>query len=99
MPGLRLEEPDEPRSFNLMFKTTRPVEDDSNAAWLRPETRRPSSRSSTTTSPPRAEGALRRGAEGKSFRNEINPRNYTFRRANSSRWNWNSSSAPTKPWS
>lgn len=71
----------EPRAFNLMFKTfVGPVEDESAVTYLRPET---------------AQGIFCQYANilaisrlsipfgiaqiGKAFRNEINPRNYTFR--------------------
>ncbi len=71
----------EPRSFNLMFKTyVGPVEDDSAVSYLRPETAQaifaqflniyPTSRMSVPFGVAQS---------GKSFRNEINPRNYTFR--------------------
>ncbi|NLB69480.1 MAG: glycine--tRNA ligase [Lentisphaerae bacterium] len=71
----------EPRSFNLMFKTfVGPVEDDSAVAYLRPETAQaifaqflnilPTSRKSVPFGVAQS---------GKSFRNEINPRNFTFR--------------------
>ncbi len=33
---------------------------------------------------------------GKAFRNEVNPRNYTFRSASSSRWRSSSSAIPTR---
>ena len=71
----------EPRSFNLMFKTfVGPVQDDSSVSYLRPETAQaifaqflniyPTSRMSVPFGVAQS---------GKSFRNEINPRNYTFR--------------------
>ncbi len=71
----------EPRSFNLMFKTyVGPVEDESSVSYLRPETAQaifaqflnilPTSRKSVPFGVAQS---------GKSFRNEINPRNFTFR--------------------
>jgi glycyl-tRNA synthetase (class II) len=36
------------------------------------------------------------GRVGKAFRNEINPRNFTFRNRGSSRWKSNSSAAPRR---
>ena len=71
----------EPRSFNLMFKThVGPVEDESSATYLRPETAQ-----AIFTQFLNIYATSRRSVpfgvaqSGKSFRNEINPRNYTFR--------------------
>lgn len=70
-----------PRSFNLMFKTyVGPLEDESAIAWLRPETAQaifaqfPNILATSRVSVPFGVAQI-----GKSFRNEINPRNYTFR--------------------
>ena len=70
-----------PRAFNLMFKTfVGPVEDDSAVAYLRPETAQ-----AIFAQFPNIEATSRQKVPfgvaqmGKSFRNEINPRNYTFR--------------------
>ncbi|MEG2465477.1 MAG: glycine--tRNA ligase [Kiritimatiellia bacterium] len=71
----------EPRPFNLMFKTiVGPVDDPSNVAYLRPETAQAifadfsNVLSSTRQMPPFGIGQI-----GKSFRNEVTPRNYIFR--------------------
>jgi glycyl-tRNA synthetase len=71
----------EPRPFNLMFKTiVGPVEDPSNVAYLRPETAQaifaqfPNIYSTSRLSVPFGIAQM-----GKSFRNEVTPRNYTFR--------------------
>jgi glycyl-tRNA synthetase len=71
----------EPRSFNLMFKTfVGPVEDDSNAAWLRPETAQAIfAQFNNVFATARQKIPFGVAQMGKSFRNEINPRNYTFR--------------------
>ena len=71
----------EPRSFNLMFKTyVGPVEDESNTAYLRPETAQ-AIFAQFLNIYPTSRMAVPFGVaqSGKSFRNEINPRNYTFR--------------------
>ena len=71
----------EPRSFNLMFKTfVGPVEDESNAAYLRPETAQ-AIFAQFINILPTSRMAVPFGVaqSGKSFRNEINPRNFTFR--------------------
>ena len=71
----------EPRQFNLMFKTfVGPVEDDSNIAYLRPETAQGifvnfSNVQNTT----RKKLPFGIAQIGKSFRNEITPGNFTFR--------------------
>jgi glycyl-tRNA synthetase len=71
----------EPRQFNLMFKTyIGAMEDSSAVAYLRPETAQgifcnyQNVLDSTRVRPPFGIAQV-----GKSFRNEINPRNYTFR--------------------
>lgn len=71
----------EPRQFNLMFKTfVGPVEDDSNIAYLRPETAQgifvnfPNVQNTTRKKLPFGIAQI-----GKSFRNEITPGNFTFR--------------------
>ncbi len=71
----------EPRTFNLMFKTyVGALEDASNQAWLRPETAQgiftnfKNVLDSSRVRPPFGIAQV-----GKAFRNEINPRNYTFR--------------------
>ncbi len=71
----------EPRSFNLMFKTyVGPVEDDSAVAWLRPETAQAIfAQFGNIYATARQKVPFGVAQMGKSFRNEINPRNYTFR--------------------
>jgi glycyl-tRNA synthetase len=71
----------EPRSFNLMFKTTvGPVESDENIAYLRPETAQ-----GIFVNFQNAQQTMRRKLPfgvaqiGKAFRNEITPGNFTFR--------------------
>jgi glycyl-tRNA synthetase len=71
----------EPRPFNLMFKTTvGPVSDDSNIAYLRPETAQgifvnfKNVLDSTNRKVPFGIAQI-----GKSYRNEITPRNFIFR--------------------
>ncbi len=71
----------EPRPFNLMFKTTvGPIEDGSNFAYLRPETAQAiftqfkNVVDSTSRKVPFGIAQI-----GKSFRNEITPRNFVFR--------------------
>lgn len=71
----------EPRMFNLMFKTTvGPIEDASNFAYLRPETAQAiftqfrNVVDSTSRKAPFGIAQI-----GKSFRNEITPRNFIFR--------------------
>ena len=71
----------EPRAFNLMFKTfVGPVEDDKNVAYLRPETAQ-----AIFTNFKNVQEVARKKVPfgiaqiGKAFRNEINPRNFTFR--------------------
>ncbi len=71
----------EPRQFNLMFKTyVGPVEDDSNVTYLRPETAQAifvQFKNVLETS--RVKLPFGIAQIGKAFRNEINPRNFTFR--------------------
>ena len=71
----------EPREFNLMFKTyVGPVEDDSAVAYLRPETAQAIFAQFLNIVPTsRKKVPFGVAQSGKSFRNEINPRNYTFR--------------------
>jgi glycyl-tRNA synthetase len=71
----------EPRAFNLMFEThTGAIQDDTNLAYLRPETAQgifvnfKNVLDSTRLKVPFGIAQI-----GKAFRNEINPRNYTFR--------------------
>lgn len=71
----------EPRPFNLMFKTTMgPVDDGGSFAYLRPETAQATFTNfknvvdSTSRRPPFGIAQI-----GKSFRNEITPRNFIFR--------------------
>ncbi len=71
----------EPRAFNLMNKThTGPIESDDNLAYLRPETAQGifvnyrNVLDSTRLKLPFGVAQV-----GKAFRNEINPRNFTFR--------------------
>jgi len=71
----------EPRQFNLMFKTfVGAMEDSSSVAYLRPETAQGifvNYRNVLDTTRLRMPFGI--AQIGKSFRNEINPRNYTFR--------------------
>ncbi len=71
----------EPRAFNLMFKTyVGPVESNDNVAYLRPETAQ-----AIFTEFKNICEVSRKAVPfgicqiGKAFRNEINPRNFTFR--------------------
>ena len=70
-----------PRPFNLMFKTHHgPIESDENLCYLRPETAQAifaqfkNVLDSSRQQPPFGIAQI-----GKAFRNEITPRNYTFR--------------------
>jgi glycyl-tRNA synthetase len=69
------------RAFNLMFKTyVGPVEDDSNVAYLRPETAQGhfvNFLNVVQTARPRPPFGI--AQIGKSFRNEITPGNFVFR--------------------
>ncbi len=71
----------EPRAFNLMFKTyVGPVEDDSSMTYLRPETAQAifvQFRNIAEVSRKKLPFGI--AQIGKAFRNEINPRNFTFR--------------------
>ncbi len=71
----------EPRDFNLMFKTfIGPVEDESAVAYLRPETAQGIfAQFNNVASVSRQKVPFGIAQIGKAFRNEINPRNYTFR--------------------
>jgi glycyl-tRNA synthetase len=71
----------EPRSFNLMFKTyVGPVEDDSNITYLRPETAQAMFvQFKNVLEVARKKLPFGIAQIGKAFRNEINPRNFTFR--------------------
>jgi glycyl-tRNA synthetase len=71
----------DPRNFNLMFKTHMgPIEDESNAVYLRPETAQgmfvdfPTIQASSRKKLPFGIAQI-----GKSFRNEITPGNFIFR--------------------
>ncbi len=71
----------EPRAFNLMFQTyVGPVQDDSSVAYLRPETAQAifaQFKNVLETSRQRVPFGI--AQIGKAFRNEVTPRNYTFR--------------------
>ncbi|QDU62323.1 Glycine--tRNA ligase [Planctomycetes bacterium Pan216] len=71
----------EPRAFNLMFKThVGALEDSSSVAYLRPETAQGifvNFKNVCDTARVRIPFGI--AQIGKSFRNEINPRNFTFR--------------------
>ncbi len=71
----------EPRPFNLMLKTiVGPIDDPSNVAYLRPETAQAifaQFNNVITTSRQAAPFGI--AQIGKSFRNEVTPRNYIFR--------------------
>lgn len=71
----------EPREFNLMFKTyVGPVEDDLAVSYLRPETAQAIfAQFQNIYATARKAVPFGVAQSGKSFRNEINPRNYTFR--------------------
>lgn len=71
----------EPREFNLMFKTfIGPVQDDTAVAYLRPETAQGIfAQFDNVSSVSRQKIPFGIAQIGKAFRNEINPRNYTFR--------------------
>src|SRR5580693_4430522 len=69
------------RLFNLMFKTyVGPVENDDNVAYLRPETAQAIfAQFKTVAEVSRQKVPFGICQIGKAFRNEINPRNFTFR--------------------
>jgi glycyl-tRNA synthetase len=71
----------EPRSFNLMFETyVGAVRDDENKAYLRPETAQGIfANFRNVLDSTRLKLPVGIAQVGKAFRNEINPRNYTFR--------------------
>ena len=71
----------EPRNFNLMFETyLGPVTDSSAKAYLRPETAQGIFVNfANVVSTSRVKIPFGIAQIGKSFRNEINPRNFTFR--------------------
>ncbi len=71
----------EPRNFNLMFETyLGPVTDSSAKTFLRPETAQGIfANFANVTSSTRIKVPFGIAQVGKSFRNEINPRNFTFR--------------------
>jgi glycyl-tRNA synthetase len=71
----------EPRRFNLMFKTfVGPLEDNSSVAYLRPETAQGIfAQFNHILATSRQKVPFGIAQIGKAFRNEINPRNFTFR--------------------
>ncbi len=71
----------EPKSFNLMFNTfVGPVEDESARVYLRPETAQGIfTQFSNVLNTSRQKLPFGIAQIGKAFRNEVNPRNYTFR--------------------
>lgn len=71
----------EARPFNLMFKTyVGPVESDDNVAYLRPETAQAIfAQFKNVMETSRQKVPFGIGQIGKAFRNEVTPRNYTFR--------------------
>jgi glycyl-tRNA synthetase len=71
----------EPRNFNLMFETfLGPVSDSSAKTFLRPETAQGIfANFANVISTTRVKVPFGIAQVGKSFRNEINPRNFTFR--------------------
>src|SRR6516165_7255973 len=71
----------EPRAFNLMFKTfVGALENESSVAYLRPETAQGIfANFKNVIDTTRVKLPFGIAQVGKAFRNEINPRNYTFR--------------------
>jgi glycyl-tRNA synthetase len=71
----------EPRPFNLMFDTTvGPVKDASSTAYLRPETAQAIfAQFKNVLDSSRVRVPFGIAQVGKAFRNEVTPRNYTFR--------------------
>src|SRR5712671_4364273 len=71
----------EPRPFNLMLKTyVGPVESEDNKSYLRPETAQAIfAQFKNVLETSRQKVPFGIGQIGKAFRNEINPRNFTFR--------------------
>ncbi len=76
--GARLSEP---RPFNLMFKTyVGPVESEDNVAYLRPETAQAIfAQFKNVLETSRQKVPFGIAQVGKAFRNEVTPRNFTFR--------------------
>ena len=70
-----------PRAFNLMFQTfVGPVQDDSSIAYLRPETAQAIfAQFKNVLETSRQKVPFGIAQMGKAFRNEVTPRNYTFR--------------------
>ncbi len=70
-----------PRPFNLMFKTyVGPIESEDNVAYLRPETAQAIfAQFKNVLETSRQKVPFGIGQIGKAFRNEVTPRNYTFR--------------------
>jgi len=70
-----------PRAFNLMFQTyVGPVQDDSAVAYLRPETAQAIfAQFKNVLETSRQKVPFGIAQVGKAFRNEVTPRNYTFR--------------------
>ena len=70
-----------PRAFNLMFQTyVGPVQDDSAVAYLRPETAQAIfAQFKNVMETSRQKVPFGIAQIGKAFRNEVTPRNYTFR--------------------
>lgn len=71
----------EPRPFNLMFKTyVGPIADEENVAFLRPETAQAIfAQFKNVHETSRQKIPFGIAQVGKAFRNEVTPRNYTFR--------------------
>lgn len=71
----------EPRPFNLMFKTyVGPVADEENVAYLRPETAQAIfAQFKNVLETSRQKVPFGIAQTGKAFRNEVTPRNFTFR--------------------
>ncbi|MFA7174356.1 MAG: glycine--tRNA ligase [Kiritimatiellia bacterium] len=71
----------EPRPFNLMFKTVvGPIDNEKNVAYLRPETAQAIfAQFLNVLATSRQSVPFGIAQIGKSFRNEVTPRNYTFR--------------------
>jgi glycyl-tRNA synthetase len=71
----------EPRPFNLMFKTyVGPIESEDSVAYLRPETAQAIfAQFKNVLETSRQKVPFGIGQIGKAFRNEVTPRNYTFR--------------------
>ncbi len=71
----------EPRQFNLMFETyTGPIKSDDNRAYLRPETAQGIfTQFWNVVDTQRVKMPFGIAQQGKAFRNEVTPRNFTFR--------------------